>query len=144
MKPYNARYTKLRGNAIAIGKLMRALFECEPMTISELSEECGLHMRTVLGLVRALRREELVHVADWQLRPVNQCRVEMYKWAPGKQDARRPPPLTGAEREKRKRDRQRERKALHSAGAVEALRVLSNVNVRGLSGRTIVREGVVA
>lgn len=138
------RYTRLRGNAIAFGKLMRALFECEPMTVKELAEQCGLHERTVLGIVRALRREELVRVADWQLLPVNKHRVEMYEWAPGKKDAVKPPPLTGAEREKRKRERQRERKALHAAGAIEALRVMSSVNVRGLVGRKIVREGVVA
>lgn len=52
-------------NALTFAKLMAALLEGD-YTLRELAEETGLHYVSVLRYCRALRRENVVHVAGWR------------------------------------------------------------------------------
>lgn len=51
-------------SAVAWSVIVRSLLE-GPCTALELCEETGLRHETILGYVRALRRQHAIHVARW-------------------------------------------------------------------------------
>lgn len=108
-----------RAQSIAFGSLVRCLRE--PHTMTELSEETGLHLASVRRTVAALRKAGLSHVAEWQQRHGTPSRRHVM--GAGK-DAARPRPLTrkqiNAKHNQRVHGRQRMASMLHRmAGPVQ-------------------------
>lgn len=55
---------QIKVNAMSYAKLIKALWR-EPKTLDGLALETGLHVWTVRNYVKALHREEVIHICKW-------------------------------------------------------------------------------
>lgn len=74
--PYRNR--AVRSNAISWAIMVREL-AAGPCTVAELVAETGLRPETVMGYVRALRRQRAVYIARWDKDSAGRTRVAAYQ-----------------------------------------------------------------
>lgn len=95
----------LKVNADAFARLVAFLSEDRPRSYADLADLTGLHYRTVLDYVNALRKHRQVYVARWERDTRNQFRIPLFLLG-AQPDAPRPK-MTPAQRQQRLRDRRR-------------------------------------
>lgn len=100
-----------RTDMVSFGVLIQCLRD--GMRLSDIAEACGGSQSHLRIVIRQLHAAKAIHVSDWTRRP-REC-----KWAPvyelgSKPDAKRPKPLTSAQKHQRAVER-REAMRMHSA-----------------------------
>jgi predicted ArsR family transcriptional regulator len=67
----------IRINALSFAKLVRCVVD-DPATADEAAEETGLHPKTASRYLRALHRERLIHVCQWEKDALGRDRIPVY------------------------------------------------------------------
>ena len=101
------RRVVIKINALSYAKLVAALIQC-PATVQELAEETGLHHLTVSIHVRALYKEGIVRIGGWDHDSMGRQQIKVWAWGKG-EDAKRRPPQTNAQINRRTRARRKQR-----------------------------------
>lgn len=84
-------------NALTVAKLLRMLID-ENHTVQELADGTGLRPPTVGKFVRALIKENIVHIGAWEQDRYGRDTKHVYFFGPGK-PAKRKKKTTSAERD---------------------------------------------
>ena len=108
----------VRINALTNAALIKYLL-LATHTVPELAELTGLHYRTVLRYLQALRRAGILHICAWEQDHRGRDNLRVFKLGPG-QDLKKSK-LTPAQRQQRVRDKRKHLKMIHAmAGAIPA------------------------
>lgn len=96
--PVNVRHAKRRPRLLCLEfcRLTRIVMEA-PLTVQQLADEAGIQDKPADCHLRAMRRNGLLFVADWDTSGHRPTR--MWGWGPGKHSAKRPGSLAGVTRE---------------------------------------------
>lgn len=96
----------VRTNALAIAHLMRLLLEGS-YSGRELAENSGLHYRTVMRYLAALRKVKAVYISEYGEDAVGRYCIAQYKLGLNQSNKRRPSAVSPAERAKAHRRRKK-------------------------------------
>ena len=105
--------TKVRVTAMIFAKLLTELLD--GATAEELQESTGLAKSTIYDYLRELRKARLVYIDRFDLAANNCPMISVYKWGPGKRDAK-VVPISEGERARRYRQ-SKDLKRLRMLGA---------------------------
>lgn len=101
---------QIKINAFTSARLV-ALMLPGDLTLQELCDETGLHRITVERYCRELRRAGAAYICRWDPDVNGRHNLKIHKIGKGK-DAKRPPPLTDAQRRQRARDKRKAQQML--------------------------------
>ena len=93
-------------SAFSYAKMIKAIIE-GPATVEEICEESGYSKPTVRAYLKALKKERLIYVAEWQEGPNGRVNTPSYGWG-DKRDVVRP---VRSKNERMRRTRRRNRDA---------------------------------
>lgn len=97
--------SQIRINALSFALMVRSL--CDgPKTLHQVAEATGLHVWTVRQYVKALHKQEVIHIKGWIPDSMDRDVTAIYAWGMGIDMPRRC--MTGAEKQRKRRQRLRE------------------------------------
>ncbi|MFM7012550.1 MAG: hypothetical protein ACKO0Z_25005 [Betaproteobacteria bacterium] len=96
------RYTKV--GAMSYAKLLKNLIP-GTLTCTELAEATGLHVLTVYDYTKAMYKEKVIHITDWDLDAMGRETIRIYRFGPGTdaKPTRKPRSVISAEYRARKK-----------------------------------------
>lgn len=96
---------QVRVNALAFALMVKAVYE-KPRTLHEIADLTGLHLWTVRHYIKALHKQELVHITKWDPDTMGRDTTPYWTFGMGVDVPRRR--KTGSQKMRELRARQRE------------------------------------
>ena len=105
---------------MSFAKVMRALTD-GPSSAQEMQEATGLSLETLHNLMRALRKEKLVHIGSWEKDALGRDTIRVYRLGSGQDAPRRKKTKAQIARECRQRKLEQKMRAAFQPAALSAV-----------------------